>query len=78
MFILPLGGLGVNENISYEEVLVEILDRQFKKLWNKEVAYQKVIWTNQLFEGAKCEDEDYMKSLYSHLFPLKSSQTLGL
>ena len=26
VFILPLEGLGVNENLSYEEVLVEILD----------------------------------------------------
>ena len=33
--ILPLEGLGVNENLSYEEVLVEILDRQVKKLRNK-------------------------------------------
>ena len=26
--ILPIEGLGVEENLSYEEVLVEILDRQ--------------------------------------------------
>ena len=33
--ILPIEGLGVGENISYEEVVVEILDRQIKKLRNK-------------------------------------------
>ncbi|WMV50007.1 hypothetical protein MTR67_043392 [Solanum verrucosum] len=40
--ILPLEGLGVNENLSYEEVLVEILDRQLMILRNKEVASVKV------------------------------------
>ncbi|WMV32597.1 hypothetical protein MTR67_025982 [Solanum verrucosum] len=30
-FIVPSEGLGVKENLSYEEVLVEILDRQVKK-----------------------------------------------
>jgi len=41
--ILPLEGLGINENLSYEEVPVEILDRQVKKLRNKEVASIKVL-----------------------------------
>ena len=33
--ILSIDGLGVNENLSYEEVPVEILDRQVMKLRNK-------------------------------------------
>ena len=41
--ILSMEGLGVDENLSYEEVTVEILDRQVKKLRNKEVASIKVI-----------------------------------
>ncbi|WMV09564.1 hypothetical protein MTR67_002949 [Solanum verrucosum] len=36
--IVPLKGLRVKENLSYEEVLVEILDRHVWKLRNKEVA----------------------------------------
>ena len=36
--ILPLEGLGVDESLSFEEVSVKILDRQFKKLRNKKVA----------------------------------------
>ncbi|WMV18474.1 hypothetical protein MTR67_011859 [Solanum verrucosum] len=36
-------GLGVNENLSYEEVPVEILDHQVKKLRNKEVVSVKVL-----------------------------------
>ncbi|WMV25164.1 hypothetical protein MTR67_018549 [Solanum verrucosum] len=41
--IVPLEDLGVKENLSYEEVSVEILDRQVKMLRNKEVASVKVL-----------------------------------
>ena len=67
--ILPLEGLGVNEKFSHEEVPVEILDRQVKKLRNKEVASVKVLWRNHLVEGATWEAEADMKSRYPHLFP---------
>ncbi|WMV46414.1 hypothetical protein MTR67_039799 [Solanum verrucosum] len=67
--ILPLEGLGLNENLSYEEVPVEILDRQVKKLRNKEVASVKVLWRNHLVEDAIWEAEADMKSRYPHLFP---------
>ncbi|KAH0720584.1 hypothetical protein KY290_005079 [Solanum tuberosum] len=40
-YIVPLEGLEVKEYLSYEEVSVEILDRQVKKLRNKEVASVK-------------------------------------
>ncbi|WMV18524.1 hypothetical protein MTR67_011909 [Solanum verrucosum] len=40
--IVSLEGLEVKKSLSYEEVLVEILDRQVKKLRNKEVASVKV------------------------------------
>ena len=43
MSVLPIEGLGVDENLSYEEVLVEILDPQVKKLRNKEVASVKFL-----------------------------------
>ncbi|WMV42180.1 hypothetical protein MTR67_035565 [Solanum verrucosum] len=44
--ILLLEGLGVDKNLSYEEVPIEILDRQVKRLRNKEVASVKVLWRN--------------------------------
>ena len=53
--ILPGYGLGVDENLSYEEVAVEIIDPQVKKLRNKEVASIKVLWRNHLVEGATWE-----------------------
>ncbi|XP_015068706.1 uncharacterized protein LOC107013265 [Solanum pennellii] len=40
--ILPLEGLEVDANLSYEEIAVEILDRQVKKFTNTEVASIKV------------------------------------
>ncbi|WMV45506.1 hypothetical protein MTR67_038891 [Solanum verrucosum] len=51
MFIMPLEGLGVKENISYEDVPVEILNCQVRKLRNKEVASIKVFWSNPFVEG---------------------------
>ncbi|WMV09139.1 hypothetical protein MTR67_002524 [Solanum verrucosum] len=50
--IIPIEGLGVDESLSYEVVPVEILDRQVKRLRNKEVASLKVLWRNHLDEGA--------------------------
>ena len=67
-FILPIEGLGVKYNLSYEEVLVQILDRQVKKLRNKEVVSITVLWKNHLVEGATWEAEADMKSCYPHLF----------
>ena len=61
-------GLGVKDNLSYEEVLVQILDRQVKKLRNKEVVSVKVIWKNHLVEGATWEAEADMKSHYPLFF----------
>ena len=49
--ILPIEGLGVKDNISYEEVLFQTLDRQVKKLRNKVVAFVKVLWKNHLVKG---------------------------
>ena len=66
--ILPIEGLGVKDNLSYEEIPVQILDRQVKKLRNKEVVSVKVLWKNQLVEGATWEAEADMKFLHPHLF----------
>ena len=70
-FILPIEGLGVKDNLSYDEVPVQILDMQVKKLRNKEVVSVKVRWKNQLAEGATWEAESNMKSFYPRLFQIK-------
>ncbi|TMW85548.1 hypothetical protein EJD97_022970 [Solanum chilense] len=60
--IHPIEGLGVQENLSYEKVLVQILYRQVKKLRNKKVASVKVLWNNHLVKGATREVEADVKS----------------
>lgn len=67
--IMPLRSVGVKESLSYEEVSVEISDRQVRKLRNKEVASVKVLWRNQEVEGATWEAKDDMMMRYPYLFP---------
>ncbi|XP_069151813.1 uncharacterized protein [Solanum lycopersicum] len=66
--ILPVDGLGVDEDLSNEEVLVDILDRQNKRLTNKEIATVKLLWRNHLVEVAIWEADTDMRSRYPHLF----------
>ncbi|WMV55073.1 hypothetical protein MTR67_048458 [Solanum verrucosum] len=73
--ILPLEGLGVDDKLCYEEVPVEILDHQVKRLRNKEVVSVKMLWRNHLVESATWEVEADMMSRYPHLFPPTPIQT---
>lgn len=72
--ILPLEGLKVDANLSYEEVLIKILQQQVKMFRNKNAASVKVLWKNKLMENATLEAEADMMSQYLHLFPSSSSQ----
>src|SRR5687767_9069646 len=67
--IVPLQDVTIEENLSYEEVPVEILDRQVKRLRKKEIASVKVLWRNQYIESATWEAEEDMKKCYPYLFP---------
>ncbi|XP_070010648.1 uncharacterized protein [Nicotiana sylvestris] len=66
--IVPIEDIEVNEELSYEEIPVAILDRQVRKLRNKEVASVKVLWQSQQVEEATWEAESEMKEKYPHLF----------
>src|SRR5687767_6276705 len=44
--IVPLEDVTIEDDLTYEEVPVEILDRQVKRLRNKEIASVKVLWRN--------------------------------
>ena len=44
-------------DLTYEEVPTAILDRQVRKLRNKEVASVKVLWRNQQVEEITWETE---------------------
>ena len=66
--ILLVEGLGVGEDLSYEEVPVEIFHREVKRLRTKEIDIVKVLWRNHIVEGATWEAEADMRSCYPHLF----------
>ncbi|WMV55331.1 hypothetical protein MTR67_048716 [Solanum verrucosum] len=66
--IIPTEDIGIKDSLSYEEISVQILDRQVRKLRTKEVASVKVLWRNQFVEKSTWEAEEYMKKRYPHLF----------
>ncbi|WMV18364.1 hypothetical protein MTR67_011749, partial [Solanum verrucosum] len=66
--IIPTEDIGIKDNLSYEEIPVQILDRQVRKLRTKEVASVKVLSRNQSVEEATWEAEEDMKNKYPHLF----------
>ncbi|XP_070017652.1 uncharacterized protein [Nicotiana sylvestris] len=48
--IVPIEAIEVNEELSYEEIPVVILDRKVRKLRTKEIASVKVLWRKQQVE----------------------------
>ena len=58
----------LRKNLSYEEVPVEILDRQVKRLRNKQIASVKFHRRNQLVESATWKAEADMMKRYPYLF----------
>ena len=71
--VVPLKSVVVKDSLSYEDVLVEILDLQFRRLRNKEIILVKVLWRSQSVEGATWEAEAAMKAKYPYLFPFDST-----
>ncbi|XP_069149258.1 uncharacterized protein [Solanum lycopersicum] len=49
--IVPIESMALKDNLSYEDVPFEILDRQARRLRNKEVASIKFLWRSQSVEG---------------------------
>ncbi|WMV37883.1 hypothetical protein MTR67_031268 [Solanum verrucosum] len=75
--IIPTEDIGIKDNLSYEEIPVQILDRQIHKLRTKEVASIKVLWRNQFVEEATWEAEEDMKKRYTHLFESRKIPNQG-
>ncbi|WMV42908.1 hypothetical protein MTR67_036293 [Solanum verrucosum] len=66
--IMPIEDIGIKDNLSYEKIPFQILDRQVRKVRTKEVASVKVLWRNQFVEEANWEAEKDMKKRYPYLF----------
>ncbi|WMV51215.1 hypothetical protein MTR67_044600 [Solanum verrucosum] len=75
--IIPTEDIGIKDSLSYEEIPVQILDRQVRKLRTKEVASVKVLWKNQFVEESTWEAEEDMKKTYPHLFESEESPDQG-
>ncbi|WMV28789.1 hypothetical protein MTR67_022174 [Solanum verrucosum] len=75
--ILPTESIRIKESLSYEEVPVQILDRQVRSLRTKEVASVKVLWRNQFVKEATWEAEEDMKKRYPHLFETRGNADQG-
>ncbi|MGS7457224.1 hypothetical protein, partial [Mycobacterium tuberculosis] len=58
----------LEEDLTYEERPVKILDQKVKELRSREVALVKVLWKNQRVEEATWEREDEMRNRYPSLF----------
>ena len=72
--ITPTEDVQVTGDLTYEEVPIAILDRQVRKLRNKEVASVKVLWRNQKVEEVTWEAEEAMKLKYPRLFQIQEKE----
>ncbi|WMV58124.1 hypothetical protein MTR67_051509 [Solanum verrucosum] len=68
LLILPIESIRIKDSLSYEEIPVQILDRQVRRLGTKDVASVKVLWRNQFVEEATWEGEEDMKKRNPYLF----------
>lgn len=66
--IIQNENIGINDELSYQEIHVQILYFQVRKLRIKKVVTVKVLWRNQFVEEATYDAEEDMKKRYPHLF----------
>ncbi|XP_030970064.1 uncharacterized protein LOC115990369 [Quercus lobata] len=62
--VLNYEPLKIKDNLTYEEVPIQILDRKDQVLCTKPISLVKVLWKNHTMEEASWEREDEMKSNY--------------
>jgi len=60
--------INVREDLSYEEQLVQIIDRKDQVLRSRNISLVKVLWSNHTVQEATCEKEEDMKEKYPYLF----------
>ncbi|KAM3376554.1 hypothetical protein P3S68_015269 [Capsicum galapagoense] len=74
VFVNPSESPDVQDSLSFDEVPVEILDNQVRRLRNKEVSLVKVLWQKQSIKGATWKAEADMRTKYPHLFSANPDQ----
>ena len=58
----------LNEDLSYEEYPMAVVDRQVRQLRTKDIAMVKVLWNNHSAEDCTWETEAEMRKAYPYLF----------
>ncbi|XP_050229269.1 uncharacterized protein LOC126678413 [Mercurialis annua] len=66
--IIQSQSVEVNEELSYEEEPMQIIDTQVRKLRTKEIPMVKVLWRNHSVEECTWETESDMRKRYPYLF----------
>ncbi|XP_057543400.1 uncharacterized protein LOC130821629 [Amaranthus tricolor] len=61
--------LDLDENLSYEEKPIKILDSKVRSTRRKDIKMVKILWANQRTQEATWEIEDSIREKYPHLFP---------
>ncbi|XP_070029726.1 uncharacterized protein [Nicotiana sylvestris] len=69
--IIPADTIEIKEGLTYEEVPIEILDRQVRKLRTKDLASVKVLWNNHDSQEATWKVKEDMRKKYPYLFEEK-------
>ena len=67
-YIIRWDSVLLDENLTYEEEPVAIIDREVRKLRSREIASIKVQWKNRPVEESTWEKEADMQERYPHLF----------
>ena len=58
----------LHNDLSYEEIPVQVSDCKVKELRRKKIALVKVLWRNHEVEEATWERKEEMRTKYPHLF----------
>ena len=66
--VLSYEGLELDQDISYEEKLIQVLDEKYKVLQNKTILLVKVLWRNNKYDEDAWELESDMKEKCPELF----------
>ncbi|XP_048492582.1 uncharacterized protein LOC125493356 [Beta vulgaris subsp. vulgaris] len=66
--VLQPESLQLDDNITYEEFPLQILDHKVRKTRKGETKIVKVLWSNHNSEESTWEVEDVMRLKYHHLF----------
>ena len=71
-YVIQWSSVLLDQNLTFEEESITILDRQICKLRSKEIASVNVQWKHRPVEEATWETEADMRSKYPHLFERSS------